>query len=187
MDFTAPEFNSVHGVKLLLCFLLNKLDRDVPREQLYEVALDSGVINYFYYSDALNGLLENNSISEELREGVPYIVLEEKGRLGADYFNDSIPYAFRRQLLKTAVYYFARIKRESLADTDIVPVEKGFEVSVAIRDADFDVMRLSLYAPDREQAALIREKIMLDPNGFYRKVIGFALENREEEQEINVR
>lgn len=187
MDFTAPEFNSVHGVKLLLCFLLNRLDRDVPEEQLYEIALSSGVINYFYYTEALDGLLENNSVKKRERDGVCYICLEKKGRLGADYFNDSIPYFFRKQLLKTAVYYFARLKRETLADTEILPTKNGFEVSVAIRDADFDVMRLSLYAPDEEQAGLIREKIMLDPNGFYRKIIGFALENREEEQKIDAR
>lgn len=187
MDFTAPEFNSVHGVKLLLCYLLNRLDRDVPREQLYEIALDSGVINYFYYTDALKGLLNNNSIKETERDGIVYISLEEKGRLGADYFNDSIPYVFRKQLLKTAMYYFARIKRESFAETDIVPVKNGFEVSIVIRDAEFDVMRLSLYAPDEEQALLIREKIMLDPSGFYRKLIGFALENKEKKLEIDVK
>ena len=45
-------------------------------------------------------------------------------------------------------------------------------------------MRLSLYAPDEEQAKLIREKILLDPAGFYSKVIGFALENEEEKIEI---
>ena len=47
MDLTAPEFNSVHGVKVLLCFLLNRLNRDITEEQLYEIVLDSEVINYF--------------------------------------------------------------------------------------------------------------------------------------------
>ncbi len=46
-------------------------------------------------------------------------------------------------------------------------------------------MRISLYAPDREQAELIREKIMLDPAGFYRRVLGYALENKEEQIEVD--
>lgn len=185
MDLTAPEFNSVHGVKVLLCFLLNRLNRDITEEQLYEIVLDSGVINYFYYAEALDSLLKNESVKRTECDGKTYIVLEEKGRLGADYFNDTIPYYFRKQLLKTAMYYFARLDRESRADMEIVPTSNGCEVNVTLKDVNFDIMRLTLYAPDEEQAKLIRDKIMLDPNEFYRKVIGFALENEEEKLEIN--
>ena len=185
MDFTAPEFNSVHGVKVLLCFLLNRLDRDITEEQLYEIVLDSEVINYFYYTEALDVLLKNQSVKRTERDGKTYIVLEEKGREGADYFNDTIPYYFRKQLLKTAVYFFARLDRESRADIEIIPQNNGCEVNFALKDVNFDIMRLKLYAPDEEQAKLIRDKIMLDPNEFYRKIIGFALENEEEKLEIN--
>ena len=48
------------------------------------------------------------------------------------------------------------------------------------------MMRLTLYAPDYDQAKLIKDKIMLDPAGFYKKVIGFALENEEEQIKIDV-
>ncbi|MCM1382040.1 MAG: DUF4364 family protein, partial [Muribaculaceae bacterium] len=102
-----------------------------------------------------------------------------------DYFNDTIPYYYRKQLLKAAMYYFARLDRESSTDMEIVSTKNGFEVRCAVKDVNFDVMRLSLYAPDGEQAKLIRDKIMLDPNGFYRKIIGYALENEEEVLEIN--
>lgn len=185
MESISPEFNSVHGVKVLLCFLLNRINRAVTEEQLYEIVLDSEVINYFYYTEALDALLKNRSVKKTERDGKTYIELEEKGRVGADYFNDSIPYYFRKQLLKAAMYYFARRDRESNTDMKIVPTANGYEVSCAVRDASFDIMRLALYAPDEEQAKLIKEKIMLDPNGFYRKLIGFALENEEEKLEIN--
>ncbi len=186
MDFTAPEFNSVHGVKVLLCFLLNRINRDITEEQLYEIALDSEVINYFYYTEALAVLLKNESVKRTERDGKTYIELEEKGRQGADYFNDTIPHYFRKQLLKAAMYYFARLDRESKADMEIIPTNNGCEVSCTIKDMNFDIMRLALYAPDEEQAKLIRDKIMLDPNEFYRKIIGFALENEEEKLEINI-
>lgn len=185
MNFTAPELNSVHGVKVLLCFLLNRLNRDITEEQLYEIVLDSEVINYFYYAEALDVLLKNESVKRTERDGKTYIELEEKGRLGADYFNDTIPYYFRKQLLKTAMYYFARLDRESRANIEIISKSNGCDVKCTLKDVNFDIMRLTLYAPDEEQAKLIRDKIMLDPNEFYRKVIGFALENEEEKLEIN--
>ena len=40
-------------------------------------------------------------------------------------------------------------------------------------------MDLNLYAPDLTQAKILGEKIMLNPSGFYGKVIDLALSNKE--------
>lgn len=186
IDFGTTELNSVHDVKVLICYLLDKLKRPVTEEQLYEIVLDSEVINYFYYTEAMGELLKNQSIRQVSRGGETYIELEEKGHFGADYFNEFIPYYFRKEILKAAMYYFARIKRENDAEITIEPTKNGCEVNCVIRDTEFDLMRISLYAPDADQAQVIKEKIMLNPADFYRKVIGFALDNKEEKLEINV-
>lgn len=184
-EFTAAELNSVHDVKVLLCYLLNKLNRSVTEDQLYEIVLDSEVINYFFYTEAMEALLKNGSVKKVSRDGEVYIQLEEKGRFGADYFNETIPYYFRKKLLKAALCYFAKLRRESETDIEIVPTENGCEVNCRLKDTDFDLMRLTLYAPDEDQAQFIKEKIMLDPAEFYRRVIGFALENKEEPVEAD--
>ncbi|MGN0674472.1 MAG: DUF4364 family protein [Oscillospiraceae bacterium] len=185
-DFNNVELNSVHDVKVLICYLLDKLNRPVTEEQLYEIALNSEVINYFYYTEAMGDLLKNQSVIKVQRGGETYIEPTEKGRFGADYFNESIPYYFRKQLLKAAMYYFARLKRESEADIEITETPNGCEVNCKIKDTRFDLMRISLYAPDYDQAKLIKDKILLNPADFYSKVVGFVLENEEESIQINV-
>lgn len=185
-DFNNVELSSVHDVKVLICYLLDKLNRPVTEEQLYEIALDSEVINYFYYTEAMGELLKNKSVTRMEQGDKVYIELTEKGRFGADYFNESIPYYFRKQLLKAAMYYFSRLKRESEADIEIADTSNGCEVNCVIRDTSFDLMRISLYAPDPDQAKLIKDKILLNPADFYSKVVGFALENEEEKIEIDV-
>lgn len=185
-EFNNIELNSVHDVKVLICYLLEKIKRPVTEEQLYEIALNSEVLNYFYYTEAMGELLKNKSIVRVERGGATYIEATEKGKFGAEYFNESIPYYFRKQLLKAAMYYFSRLKRESEADIEITDVPNGCEVNCTIKDASFDLMRISLYAPDYDQAKLIKDKILLNPADFYSRVIGFALENEEEEIKIDV-
>ena len=46
-------------------------------------------------------------------------------------------------------------------------------------DVDCDLMDLKIYAPDMTQAKLLGERIMLNPAGFYGKVIDLALSNEE--------
>ncbi len=185
-DFSNVELNSVHNVKVLICYLLEKIKRPVTEEQLYEIALDSEILNYFYYTEAMGELLKNKSVVRVERGGETYIEATEKGKFGAEYFNESIPYYFRKQLLKSAVYYFSRLKRESEADVSIQDVHNGCEVNCVIKDTGYDLMRISLYAPDRDQAKLIGDKIMLNPADFYRNVMGYVLENEEEKIEIDV-
>lgn len=186
IEFNNVELNSAHDVKVMLCYLLDKLKNPVTEEQLYEIAQDSEIINYFYYTEAMADLLKNKSVVRVERGGEVYIEATEKGRFGAEYFNESIPYYFRKKLLKTAMYYFARLKRESEADIEITEVSNGCEVNCKIKDTSFDLMRISLYAPDYDQAKLIKDKILLNPTDFYSKVIGFVLENEEEQIEIDV-
>ena len=63
--------------------------------------------------------------------------------------------------------------------TNSVGLENEMEIlqsNLLLRDA---VMDLKLYAPDLTQAKLIGEKILLNPAGFYGKVIEVALSNEE--------
>ena len=46
-------------------------------------------------------------------------------------------------------------------------------------------MDLRLYAPDLTQAKLIGEKILLNPAGFYGKVIEVALSNEEQPYDLS--
>jgi hypothetical protein len=46
-------------------------------------------------------------------------------------------------------------------------------------------MDMKLYAPDLTQAQLIGEKILLNPAGFYGKVIELALSNEEPSYDLS--
>ena len=186
MEEINTELSSAHDVKILLCYLLDKLNRPVSEKQLYEIVLDSRVINYFYYTESIEALLENGSISKQNINDVHCFVLEEKGRMGATYFNEYIPYHFRRRILKAALMFYAKLRRESETEITITNTHNGCELNCIIKDTSYDLMRISIYAPDRDQAEVIKEKILLNPAEFYTKVITYALNNREEEPDVNV-
>lgn len=175
-----PEMTSAHSVKILLCYLLDRLDRPVPSEQLHEIALDSGVINHFYYSEAMADLIASGAVTVIDENGEETVRIEEKGRLGSEYFNRYIPATFRRSILTAAYSYFADIRRENEISCAITDSDNGCIVKFSIKDTEFPLMEMSLYAPDREQAELIAERLKRNPSAFYSGVIGLALNNPEE-------
>ena len=146
------EIKDVPTLNILICYLLYKIDRPVEPEQLYDIAIGTGVVNYFYYQDSIDYLIKNSLISLSSDDkGTECYILEEKGRECA------------RQLKSYAPK----------------PVENGCYTHIRCLDVNCDLMDLKLYAPDKTQAKMIGEKILLNPAGFYGKVVELALSNEE--------
>ena len=59
------EIKDVPTLNILLCYLLYKIDRPVSPDQLYDIAIGTGVVNYFYYQDSIGYLLKNGHITLE--------------------------------------------------------------------------------------------------------------------------
>ena len=186
LEYKYPEINSAFHVKVMLCFILNKINRTVTEKQLYEIVLDSEIINYFYYAEAITELVENGAISREINGDETYIILNEKGKFGSEYFNSYIPEFFHKKLLKSAYSLFSRLAYENETDFDITQTDNGYEINCTIKDISYDLMRITLYAPDVEQANVIKENILKSPTKFYQKVIEFALDNSEDEFDADI-
>ena len=156
--------NDLPTLNILLCYLLYKIERPVNTEQLYEIAIGTGVINYFYYQDSIDYLTKNGliSVQKDELEGDCY-VLESMGKECAQQLKNYAPKTLRDKLVLAALRYFTRVKYEQ-------------EIKI---DVDCDLMDLKIYAPDMTQAKLLGERIMLNPAGFYGKVIDLALSNEE--------
>lgn len=181
---TEPEMNSVHSVKILLCYILDKLSRPVTEEQLRLIAEDSGMISYFFLSDALEELISNGSVTAEDSGTSRLIRITEKGRLGSEYFNRYIPLVFRKNLLRSAFSFFLHEKNEGICRCEISDTGKGSKVDFALRDGETELISMSFYAPDRAQAELIAERIKANPIGAYKNILGFLLDNSEEKIDI---
>ncbi len=176
-----PEIKDVPTLNILLCYLLYKIDKPVETEHLYEIAVSTGLINYFYYQDSIDYLQKNDCIKiEKSKSGNDAYVLLPKGRVCAQQLKTYAPKSYRDKLVLAALRYFARIKYEQEINIEYEPLENGgYYTHVRCLDYKCDLMDLRLYAPDLTQAKLLGERIMLNPAGFYGKVVELALFNEE--------
>ena len=180
------EIKDVPTLNILLCYLLYKIDRPVSPDQLYDIAIGTGVVNYFYYQDSIGYLLKNGHIiSEKDENGEECYILQPKGRECAKQLKNYAPKSYRDRLVLAALRYFARVQYERELKREYEPVGNGYYTHVRCVDTNFDLMDLKLYAPDLAQAKLIGEKILLNPAGFYGKVIEVALSNEEPSYDLS--
>lgn len=180
-DMANIEPKDIDTVKILICYLLYKIDNDIQPDQLYEITAKSQIINYFYYQEAIDSLMENNAIIKTVKsDGLEYFSITHKGEMLAESFKNYAQKSYRDKLVGVALKYFSKIKRESEIKIDYIELKNGYYVHIRCLDIGDDLLDLKVYAPDMVQAKLLGEKIMLNPVGFYGKIVGFALDNKEE-------
>lgn len=179
-EMADTEIRDVPTLNILLCYLLYKIDKPVETEQLYDIAIGTGVVNYFYYQDSVDYLLKNQLISQKKdSEGLDCYVIEPKGVACAKQLKTYAPKSYRDKLVLAALRYFARRKYEKEMKIEYIPAGKGYYTQIRVLDNNCDLMDLKLYAPDLTQAKLLGEKVLLNPSGFYSKIIELALSNEE--------
>ena len=175
------EISTLHSVKIAVCYLLDEIEKPISEQELYEIVMKSEAVNYFHYNQAIDELLKSGAVTKFEENDENFFQLEEKGRPRAECYNDYVPYHFRKRLLKSAFAFFSAQKRDKEAKIDITETATGYNVDCTIGGDELELMHFSIYAPDRDQAEMIKEKIHLNPELFYTNVIGFLLENKEEE------
>lgn len=169
-----------YAVKILICYFLRQINRPITPEQLTEIATADGVINYFVYTEAMNQMLEAGTLTLEIdEEGITHYVLSPIAKAGADDFKKIVPKSFRDRILASGLKFFAKLKNDQDVKCMVEKCDRGFSVRCICTDGSLVLMDLKLFAPDEEQAHMLRDRIMLDPTAFYGKVLDFASDNQE--------
>jgi hypothetical protein len=185
-EMASLELKDVDTIKFLICYLLYKIDRPIEPEQLYDIAVGTEIINYFFYQDAVDDLIKNESIYIENDENdKTCYFLTSKGKKCAVNFKSYVPKTARDKLVSAALRYFARLKLNNEVKIDYIKLENGYYVHFKCIDLNQDLIDMKLFAPNYTQAKLLGEKIMLNPIGFYGKLIDYALNNKEEEYNLD--
>lgn len=181
-----PPIQDSHVANILLCYLLYRIDKPVQEAHLYDIAVGNDIINYFAYQDSVDYLTKHGSILRKKQEdGCSYFTLTENGVRTAKELRNYVGKAYRDKLVSAALHYFARIKRENEVKISYIPLKKGYYVHVRCLDVQDDLLDLKLFAPDETQARYLGEQIMLNPAGFYGKILDAAFSNQEEEFDLS--
>ncbi len=186
-EMATPPVMETHMASILICYLLYRIDKPIEKAHLYDIAVSSNIINYFFYQESIDYLVKNNSIVETLTEdGNSAYMLAENGVRCAKELRNYVSKAYRDKMVLCALRYFAKLKRENEVKIEYIQLKQGYYVHVRCLDVQEDLLDMKLYAPDLAQAKYLGERIMLNPAGFYGKILDAAFQNREDNAEFDL-
>ena len=171
--------NDLNSVKILICYLLYNLENPIDSEALYDIAVESGTINYFYYNEAVDDLLVNDTILSDASEnGRMFFSLSNKGKTFVKDFSKYVQRSFRDRLMYSAMQYKVNQLKNASLSIDYEDCAEGCKLICGISEGNKNLFEFKLLAGNRTQAELLGEQISVDPSAFYSNFIDYILHKK---------
>lgn len=159
------------NIKILICYLLNSVDRPLSFENLNEIIQNDGLCNYFGFASALHELLVSGHVDLIKDKGNELYKVTSLGVETAKLLERRLPAAVRDKAINAAVKLLSRIKRESENIVQIFEDRKGFKVNCKVLDMGDTLMELKLFVADRAQAETVKRQFQNYPEVIYKGVL----------------
>ena len=162
--------------KLLILYILDKINMDLTNSQITQVILETDMMNYFSLQQILSQLMDSKFIKPYKDSGREYYCLTQKGLETLEYFLNRIPESYAIKIDE----YIKNNKESLLADTQVKSSfvkqsENEFIVNLRVIENKSNLIDLNLNVSSEKQAKQICNNWNNNASNMYAEVINLLI------------
>lgn len=171
---------SKNEIRVLICYLYNSVNDKMSKSLVLDAIMEHELANYFEISSAFDDLITNKSLiqSGEADGEITYS-LTDNGRIIARELETTLSRSVKEKAYICAVRLLAERKTARENKVEIVKTENGCSVNCKISGGDAELMSFSVYAPDYEQAEIMKKSFLSNPAAVYKTMLGLLTRDKE--------
>ena len=152
---------SKNEIKTLICYLYNSVKENIDKGIVIQAILKQGLANYFADDEHKTYALTENGVEI------------------AKQLDSILAYSIKEKAYACAVKLLAVKKNEIENKVDIVKSSNGFTVKCSVSGGDMDLMKLDVYAPEMEQALILKKNFLDNPKKAYKIMLALLTKDKE--------
>ena len=161
-------------VKVLILFILSRIDTPLSGQEIYEVAYQDDSLNYFTLTESLPELVNSGHITQN--ETGRYTITD-KGREQGSYVEDSLAVPVVEKVSAAIEKKLTSLRREGYITTDVSQDENGYWiVTLRYRDDKLPMMSLSLMAPSQALGEAMAKNLKKNADRLYKSNLDVAID-----------
>lgn len=169
---------SKNEIKTLICYLYNSVKENMDKGIVIQAILKQGLANYFETSSAFDDLVMNGNLIPADDEHKTYS-LTKNGAEIAKQLDSTVAYTIKEKAYACAVKLLAEKKKEIENKVNIIKNDNGFTVECSVSGGDMELMKLDIYAPEMEQALILKKNFLDNPNKAYKILLALLTKDKE--------
>lgn len=169
---------SKNEIKTLICYLYNSVKENMDKGIVIQAILKQGLANYFETSSAFDDLVMNGNLIPADDEHKTYS-LTKNGAEIAKQLDSTVAYTIKEKAYACAVKLLAEKKKEIENKVNIIKNDNGFTVECSVSGGDMELMKLDIYAPEMEQALILKKNFLDNPKKAYKIMLALLTKDKE--------
>jgi len=167
--------------KLILLYLLNKMDMPITDLHITRILLENNLMNYFVLKDQLSLLVSNGFVETDFTTVETYVYsITDKGREIIGFLETMIPIGIRFRIDAVVEPTKKRIEHETSILADFTPItESNFTVSVSASENDSEFIELDLNVADRLTAIEMCDNWKKHTADIYKEILETMMKKRD--------
>lgn len=169
--------------KVLILYLLNKLQDGIKSDNLYKIVSSANNMNYFYFQELLTDLIESNFVGSFTKDEDTIVKITTDGQNTLTLTKSLLSGILKLKADTVFKEELSNIAEQSSIITEYIPKdEKNYTVKCRIVEKNETIFEVSTYAGSRDRAKQISDNWKNNANAIYPKIIDLLLngENNEE-------
>ncbi len=179
----ATDNETLASSKVLILYILNKLNKPVSNDELFNLVLSIEDMNYFYFQQFLLDLLENKYISilRESNSTNEVYSLTTLGKETLDLTEDLVPGIIKFKIDNNLDGELKELEEKVSIVSEFNPEDDGaYTVTCKIVENNKIVFEVSSYAGSRDQAKFISDTWKENATSIYPKIINLLTKPNQE-------
>lgn len=162
--------------KLVILFLLDKVNFPLSNAQISEFFLEQEYTSYFHLQQVLNEMLESDLIFADNKSNTTYYRMTENGSQTLRFFGEEISEEIRIEIKNYLEKHAYRLRTESSTVADYYREAKDdYVVNCVVRENGNVLMELILHVPSEQGAREICENWKAKSQETYAAIIGLLM------------
>ena len=169
--------------KVLILYLLNKLQDGIKSDNLYKIVSSANNMNYFYFQELLTDLIESNFVGSFTNDEDTIVKITSDGQNALSLTKSLLPGILKLKADNVFKEELSSIAEESSIITEYIPKdEKNYTVKCKIVEKNETVFEVSTFAGSRDRAKQISDNWKSNANNIYPKIMDLLLDGDNNEE-----
>jgi len=165
-------------VRILICYLFATIKQPMTKETVIDALLERGLTNYFEASSCFDDLLKSGNI-ELSPDGDNTYTATTNGILISEQLEDSLALTVKERAIECALSLLEKEKKEKENKVTIEKTDNGYNVTCSISGGDMDLMSITLFLADSDQAKTVKKNFYKNPQLIYKVMLSAMTRNND--------
>lgn len=178
MDSDLNNATTLAENKVLMLYILNRIDGDIIQDGLFKIISSINDINYFYFKQVLTDLIASKLVGSYTKEDEQVIKITSEGKNAYVLTKDVLPGIMKLKADNIFKDAFSNIEEQSSIIAEFTPKnENEYIIKCKIVENNETIFEVKTFAGSRERAKKIVDNWNKNANTIYPKILNMLLDN----------